>query len=259
MFSKFSVCLGRKECNAETNPQTDPRGAEKTPGPLPRVAGPIIERERRHLHGNQPSGVSTERWEDDEGGMRCNSWSLTRLSASLLTLMTQKTVHSLPLRVLKNMESLLWLRALCCFWRKALNSLHLTGDIWNVNTTRAGSKQRLNDVVLWYYPLIGYSPILCFEPRQLLTVLWMISPAVWRSVGCGRRTASLRRGARTGAGVAAAVELRMGSKKSFLLSRRQIVWSMFKWMHLPTHGLSLLYWDTTVWCLSFKPVRKHCA
>lgn len=40
-------------------------------------------------------------------------------------------------------------------------------------------------------------------------------------MGCGKRTVSLRRGARTGAGVAAAVELRMGSKKSFLLSRRQ--------------------------------------
>lgn len=52
----------------------------------------------------------------------------------------------------------------------------------------------------------------------------MVLPGVWRSVGYGRRrTVSLRRGARTGAGVAAAVESRMGSKKSFLLSRRQRV------------------------------------
>lgn len=51
----------------------------------------------------------------------------------------------------------------------------------------------------------------------------MILPGASRSVGCGKRTVSLRRGARTGAGVAAAAESRMGSKKSFLLSRRQTV------------------------------------
>lgn len=69
---------------------------------------------------------------------------------------------------------------------------------------------------------------------QLLTMLWMILPAVWRSVGCGRRTVSLRGGARTGAGATAAVESRTGSKKSFLLSRRKIVWSLCRWKHLTT-------------------------
>ena len=51
----------------------------------------------------------------------------------------------------------------------------------------------------------------------------MILPGVWRSVGYGRRTVSLRRGARTGAGVAAVVEWRRprALRKSFLLMRRQ--------------------------------------
>lgn len=46
-------------------------------------------------------------------------------------------------------------------------------------------------------------------------------PVFWRSVGCGRSTVSLRRGAKTGEGAAAGVELRTGLKKSFLLLRRQ--------------------------------------
>lgn len=61
---------------------------------------------------------------------------------------------------------------------------------------------------------------------QLWILLWMVLPAVWRSVGCGERVVSLRRGARTGAGVVAAAEWRTGSKKSFLLSTRQTVRSI---------------------------------
>lgn len=159
----------------------------------------------------------------------CNSWSFTDCSST-------------PLLKKHSRQSFLGLRALRGLWKNNINTLRLTGDVWHVNMTlrtTGSSKLKLNDTVLWHYPLIISYCVL--KPRfwQLLTALWMILPDVWRSVGCGKRTVSLRRGARTEAGVAAAVELRMGSKKSFLLSKRQTVWSIFTQTHL-TCGLSLL-------------------
>lgn len=71
----------------------------------------------------------------------------------------------------------------------------------------------------------------------------MILPGVWRSAGYGSMTVSLRRGARTEAGVAAAEALRMGLKKSFLLARRQI--------NLQINSAII---GTTARCLSFGPV-----
>lgn len=126
VFHVFQICLGQREYRDKSSDRPQ-GGGRKTPRPLPCVADPIIERKRRHLHGNQPSGGSTERWQDEDGGgMCCISWSLAWLSSSRMTLMTQKpSARSLHLLFFKKKHggwSLLWSRALCV-WRKT-NSLH---------------------------------------------------------------------------------------------------------------------------------------
>lgn len=92
-FPKCFICLGRMECNAETNPQTDPRGGRKTPRPLPLMAN---NRKGETASPWQPAlgSVYSEVAGRKQGGMCCDSWSLTRLSASLPTLMTQICLYT---------------------------------------------------------------------------------------------------------------------------------------------------------------------
>lgn len=79
---------------------------------------------------------------------------------------------------------------------------------------RMSNKQKLNDLVLRLLTNDDCSTGIL----AVFDVLRMILPAVWRSVGCGKRTVSRRREPRTVAGVAAAEEWRTVSKRSFLLS-----------------------------------------
>ena len=227
--------------------QTPGGGGRKTPRPLPCVADPIIERKRRHLHGNQPSGGSTERWQDEDGGAcvvfpevwpDClPAWWLWWLKSCLCARFVSFSLKKSWRVVFALIEGVVLLEG---------NKLNTSEAIYGVQTwicVQEGAAKRSSTM---YYSMYSSGVTLwsvtdqcCLLKRdswQLLTMLWMILPAVWRSVGCGRRTVSLRGGARTGEGVAAAVESRMGSKKSFLLSRRKMVWSLFRWKHLNKHG-----------------------
>lgn len=90
---RFPVCLGHRHKSSDR-----PRGAEKHPDPSPRVAAPIIEKERWHLPGNRPSGEATERWRGEDGGHVLWLLKLDQ-TACLLTPMTQRpTVTFSPCR-----------------------------------------------------------------------------------------------------------------------------------------------------------------
>lgn len=75
-------------------------------------------------------------------------------------------------------------------------------------------KQELTDLSLRPLTNVGCSAV--------SDVSRMILPAVWWSVGCGRRTASRTEGVKRVEGAVAAVEWRTESKRSFLLRGGQI-------------------------------------
>lgn len=123
-------------------------GGRKTPRALPRVADPIIERKRQHLHGDQPWGGSTESWQDEDDWhvlqflkldrtvRQPNDFGASNLSTCFLSVSIKNIVTVLVKGIVRFLEE--------------SHQLHLTGDIWSSNMvtcTRVSNKEKLNNVV----------------------------------------------------------------------------------------------------------------
>ncbi len=154
-FPDFFVCLGRRECNAETNPQTDP-GGRKTPRNPPSCGWPN-NRKGETASPWQPALGSVYREVAGRGRGACvvipDAW-IDCLPACWLWWLKKLSVHSVALRVFKKKEG-----SRCSDWGHCVafgGKQHLTHYIWQVMSvnmavrTRASSKQKLNDVALWY-------------------------------------------------------------------------------------------------------------